>query len=67
VDSRSLDGRTPLFFAALVVRSDLVRVLVEEGGEDLDITGNDGNAPGDLYVDWRSSQVKEEIGRLRRL
>jgi hypothetical protein len=43
-----------------------VRILVEEGGADMDILDNYGNAPGDVYVDWRSTQVREEIDRLRR-
>lgn len=67
VNRKALNGRTPLSYAAAVGRPDLVRILVEEGGADLDIPDNDGNAPGELYIDWRSSQVREEIDRLRRL
>jgi ankyrin repeat protein len=67
VNRKSVGGRTPLSYAAAVGRQDLVRILVEEGGADLDIRDNDGNAPGDIYIDWRSSQAKEEIDRLRQL
>jgi ankyrin repeat protein len=67
VNRKALNGRTPLSYAAAVGRSDLVRILVEEGDADLDIPDNDGNAPGELYIDWRSSQAREEIDRLRRL
>jgi hypothetical protein len=31
----------------------------------MDILDNDGNAPSDLLIDWRSTQVREEIGRLK--
>ncbi len=67
VNKRAHDGRTPLAYAATAGRPDLINILVEEGGADLDIPGNDGNAPGELYIDWRSSLAKEEIDCLRRL
>jgi ankyrin repeat protein len=67
VNRKALNGRTPLSYAAAVGRPDLVRILVQEGGADLDIPDNDGNAPGELYIDWRSSQAREEIDRLRGL
>jgi ankyrin repeat protein len=66
VNRKAHNGRTPLAYAAAVGRPDLVRILVEEGGADMDILDNDGNAPGDLYIDWRSTQVREEVNRLRR-
>jgi len=66
VNKKAHNGRTPLAYAAAVGRPDLVRILVEEGGADMDILDNDGNAPGDLYIDWRSTQVRQEIDRLRR-
>jgi ankyrin repeat protein len=66
VNRKAHNGRTPLAYAAAVGRPDLVRILVEEGGADMDILDNDGNAPGDLYIDWRSIQVREEVDRLRR-
>jgi ankyrin repeat protein len=65
VNRRSANGRTPLSFAAAAGRADLVRILVEEGGADLDIPDNEGSVPGDVLIDWRSYQVKEEIERLR--
>jgi hypothetical protein len=38
-----------------------------EGGADLDDSDNGGNAPGGLYIDWRSPRVKADIeGRRRR-
>lgn len=67
VNKKDINGRTPLSYAAAAGRPDLVRILVEEGGADLDIPDNNGNVPGGLYIDWRSSQVREEIDRLRRL
>jgi ankyrin repeat protein len=66
VNRKAINGRTALAYAAAVGRADLVRILVEEGGADMDILDNDGNAPGDLTIDWRSDQVREEIDRLRR-
>jgi ankyrin repeat protein len=65
VNRRAHNGRTALAYAATVGRPDLVRILVEEGEADMDILDNDGNAPGDLYIDWRTPQVREEIDRLR--
>ena len=60
VDSPAHNGRTPLSFAAAAGRSDLVRILVEEGGADLGTISD-----SDLMVDWRSSKVKEEIFLLK--
>jgi ankyrin repeat domain-containing protein 50 len=65
VNRRAENGRTPLFFAAASGRADLIRILVEEGGADLDIPDNEGKLPDDKYIDWRYHQVKEEIDRLR--
>lgn len=67
VNRRAANGRTPLSYAAAAGRADLVRILVEEGGADIDIRDSEGNGPGDIYIDWRSTQVKAEIDRLRRL
>jgi hypothetical protein len=41
-----------------------VRILVEEGGADMDILDNNRNSPGDLYIAWRSTRVREEVDRL---
>ncbi|OBT72211.1 hypothetical protein VF21_08731 [Pseudogymnoascus sp. 05NY08] len=64
VNQKALNGRTPLSYAVSAGRADLVRILVEEGGADLSITDNDGRIIRDMNIDWRSSQVKEEIDRL---
>lgn len=64
MNQKALNGRTPLSYAVSAGRADLVRILVEEGGADLSITDNDGRIIRDMNIDWRSSQVKEEIDRL---
>lgn len=33
----------------------------------MDIRDSDEKTPGDVYIDWRSSQVRAEIDRLRLL
>ena len=60
VDSKANNGRTPLSFAAAAGRPDLIRILVEEGGANLDTISD-----SDLTVDWRSPRVKYEIYLLK--
>jgi hypothetical protein len=48
-------------------RKCLIRILVEEGGADMDIRNDDGNRPRDVYVDWRTVQVRKELDRVRKL
>ncbi|OBT63788.1 hypothetical protein VE03_06953 [Pseudogymnoascus sp. 23342-1-I1] len=64
VNRKASNGRTALSYAVSAGRADLVRILVEEGGADLNVTDNDGNILREMNIDWRSSQVKEEIDRL---
>ena len=54
------NGRTPLSHAAASGRPDLIRILANSGGADLDSIQN-----ADLAVDWRSESVKEEIAYLK--
>lgn len=46
VNRRAVNGRTPLSYAAAAGRADLIRILLEEGGADMDIRDSEGNAPG---------------------
>ncbi|KAN0102066.1 Ankyrin repeat-containing domain protein [Hyaloscypha variabilis] len=65
VNKRSINGRTPLSYAASAGRVNMIRILVEEGNANMDIADNEGVLPEDYGVEGYNQKVKDEFRRLR--
>ena len=59
VEAREKNGRTPLMVAALFGSEEIVKVMVEVEGIDLDTKGNEGWSLEDVAKPWMKEILRE--------